>query len=331
MMLDRPGPSLARRTLLASAAAGTGLWLGVARAQAQAAPMWPRGPVKLMTPYAPGGTTHNLGSVVAAQMALQLGVPVRVEDRDESLGEVVRSVARSQPDGHTAMLISNAFLGNTGTRTELGYDPLVDFDPVGLIGRTQVALITRAGGDFASLQEMKKLAPSRRPLVAATFSEGSTSHLAMQRLSRLTGVPFVYQHYRGQRPAVDAVLAGRADLSFINSPELAALHGPQQLRVLAAAGGERLPSLPNVPTLQEQGFDILFWPWIGIAVPSATPDAVVDAFNAALNAAITTPFMSSFFSMTGVTAMPGPPARLRQLMQSELARSGSDAAFAPGR
>lgn len=313
-------PSLSRRALAAGALASAGLWMASNGVHAQPARAWPQRSVTIHTPFAAGGTSHNLGSVVAAQMSIQLDLPVHIEEHGTSLADAARVVARARPDGHTALLVSNVFLGRSGTRDELGYDPLRDFRAVGLIGNTQVALVTRAGSGFASLAEMRRVAARRgAPVVAATFAEGSASHDAMVRLARLAGLPLSVRHYRGQGPAVAALLYGEVDISFINTPELRVLLAQKRVVPLASASAERLTMLPELLTLQEQGYRIVFSPWYGLVVPAATPDAVVSAFNTALNAAIGADFVHNFFAVTGVRSMADTPAAMTSMMLTEIA------------
>lgn len=302
-----------RHTLLAGAA----LLSGSARA-ADAA--WPGGPVVIHTPYGAGGTSHNLSGVVAAQMSISLGNEVPVQARpDQTLTSMAQAVATAPPDGRTALLVSNVFVRAAVASPSVGYEPFNDFRPVGLIARSELALVTHPRTGVRSLSQMLGAARQQhRTLRAASFGKDSTSDGALAQLRQLADVDMPVNHFQGQAPAVEALLAGEQDLVFINLPELQPLLRQHRVVPLAIAARSRSTRLPQVPKLTELGYPIVFAPWYGLLVPAQTPDAVVEAFNRELNAAIGASVVNHVLLAAGVRPEPGTPARLREAMQDEV-------------
>lgn len=319
MNLDPRSRSVSRRRALVGLGAACAAL--PARAQPAGAPPWPSGPITIHTAYLSGGTSHNLGSVTAAQMSIQLRTDVVLQSLpDKSPAALARLVAESAPDGRTALLVSNVFIRSAIVNADAGYDPLVDFKPVGLIASTEFALVANARAPFHSLSRMIELARGRAtPLRVASFGQDSTAHSAAEQLQQLARIPLEVTHYRGQSPAVAALLAGDQDLSFVNMPELLPLVRQKRVVVLATAGKRRSPQLAHVPTFTELGYPITFSPWYGLVVPASTPDAVVLAFNRALREAVDSGYLQSILLALGAAPRAGTPADMRDTMAAEAA------------
>ncbi len=264
---------------------------------------------------------HNLGSVTAAQMSIQLKTEVVLQALPEkSPSEVARFVASAAPDGRTAMLVSNVFMRSAIVQADAGYDPMTDFEPVGLIASTEFALVTHPKSGFHSLPQMIEHARRRsEPLRVASFGQDSTAHSAAEQLQQLARIRLEVTHYRGQAPAVAALLAGEQDLSFINMPELLPLVRQHRVVVLAMAGKRRARQVPQVSTFTELGYAIAFSPWYGLLVPARTPQNVVLAFNRALRDAVESGYLQAILLALGATPRPGAPADMRDVMAAELA------------
>jgi tripartite-type tricarboxylate transporter receptor subunit TctC len=275
-------------TTLSRRAAAIGLAAAAIAGRARAqAPDWPSRPIRMIVPYAPGGTSDTLGRLVGQGIAPLLGQPVVVENR-AGAGSMLgtEAVVRAAPNGHTLLLADTPLtivpaVQAAGGRP-VGFDPLRDLAPVAMLGIAPGVLFVPAALPVRTAAELVTMAKARPEAVAiANSGIGTTTHLMAELLTAQTGTRMTHVPYRGAGPAVQDVASGQVQATFVAYGSAAALVGSGQLRAVGVAGTGRLSALPDVPTLREQGIDLVAGFWWGIIGPAGLPDRVTARLAAA--------------------------------------------------
>ena len=257
---------------------------------ALAQPAWPTRPIRVVASYAPGGGVDVPTRVLAEYMGGVLGQPLVVENRAGATGSIgAAAVAAAAPDGYTILSDASGQALNPALMTNLPFDYATAFAPIGRVCTLpQVLVVLPAGPE--SLAALLEAARRRPGMTYASSGIASGPHLAGAVLSRRAGLGLVHVAYRGSAPAMQDVLAGSVDMAFSTTPQAVPLIREGRLRALAVTTGERLPFLPEVPTVAEsgfEGFDVN--DWVAMWAPAATPAPVLDRLNAALNEALRDP------------------------------------------
>lgn len=277
---------LTRRELLGAAAAGTALsFSGTALAQA-----FPSKSIRLVVPFAPGGTGDFQARVIGEHMGRTLGQSVIVENKAGG-GTVIGTaqVAQAPADGHTLLLIANSFVINAKLRAgTLPYKDMKAFEPVaGLTNSPQMIAVNSASPwrTFKDLVDAAKAKPGT--LSYATVGPATTQHIAGEMLLRQAGMQMIYAPFAGGTPAVNAVLAGHVNMVLANVNELQSFIESGKMRALAVTTPQRLASLPQVPTVAESGLPgYEASAWFGLCAPAGTPKDVVAKIASAAASAL---------------------------------------------
>jgi tripartite-type tricarboxylate transporter receptor subunit TctC len=283
-----------RRRLLAGAALSA-LALMAGNAPAAAAnPDTETRPLVLVVPYPPGGSTDILARILQPKLSERMhGRPVVVENRAGAASQIATSfVARSAPDGNTLLVSFDNHALNPAAKTNLPYDTFKDFVAIGQTVRFPLVIGANPsvpGDTLAAFFDAARKNPRKQYNFAST-GVGSLNHLAPEQLKRLSGVDLLHVPYGGGGPAVQAVVGGQADMTWLS---YAALRGQIQagkIKALAVAGDKRLPDLPNVPTVAESGYPgFEAYSWSGMFAPAGTPAATVKALTADFQAVLADP------------------------------------------
>jgi tripartite-type tricarboxylate transporter receptor subunit TctC len=266
---------------LLCAACGTGT-------PSQAQDGYPSRPIRLVLPYAVGGSADTLARALAEQMRASLGQPVVVDSRpgaNSMLGAEL--VAQAPKDGYTLLYLGWPTIStNLVTYKDVRYR-LEDFQPITTFYRSPVSLTVRKDLPVHNLKELIEHARRQGGLNFGTSGAGSSPHLLMERLKQATGVAFQHVPYKGEGPAVQDVLGGHLPV-FAGSIATPLQHVRSgALKVVATSLPERLPAFPEVGTFREAGFaEHVFTYWHGIAAPAGTPRPVIDKVHAAVVAAM---------------------------------------------
>lgn len=302
---------------VAAAAAVPGL------ASAQAA--FPSRPIRIIVPYAAGGTTDIVGRRMAQRMSEIMGQPVVVENRtggNTTIG--AEAVAKSAPDGYTLLFTNDAtFVANPVLYSQLSYNVQRDFVPVAPV--TYVALALAVGGS-TPVNDMKELVAymkSRKDLSYGSFGAGSQPHLMGEMLKKLTGADLVHVPYRGAAPAITDVMSGQILLTFPAFPTIQGHMTSGKLKLLAVSGDKRVPVAPNVPTLAEAGLkDMDMGAWYAFLAPAGTPREVVTKLNSVVNSILgEKDFVEKNMTSQGMAPMIMSPEQMAALIRSETART----------
>jgi 2-methylaconitate cis-trans-isomerase PrpF/tripartite-type tricarboxylate transporter receptor subunit TctC len=282
-----------------------------------------RKPITLIVPTSAGGGNDTMARIIASKLAPLLGQEVLVDNRAGANGAVASEyVAGAQPDGQTLMF------GYVGTHAmnpalqKLGYDPVADFAPVGLVGSSPTLMVAHpdlAVADVPSLVEALRAQPGRYGYASA--GDGTPPHFAAALFQLATGTAMVGSTHQGAAPAIADTASGRTQLMF---PSLFTAHPfvhSGRLRALAVAGPHRLPGLPEVPTLAEAGVaGVDVTQWYGLFAPARTPPDRVQALNRALNEVLADPAVVQLFERHGASVETGTPQMLGERVRADLAR-----------
>jgi tripartite-type tricarboxylate transporter receptor subunit TctC len=300
------------------------LWLALA-ADSALAQDYPDRPVKIVVPFAAGGTADAVPRLVGDWLSRKWGQPVVIENRTGAAGNIgAEFVYRSAPDGYTLMSSPPPPLViNQNLYPRLGYDA-ARFEPIIVMAHVPNALIVNPdkvkAASVAELIEHMRRNPEA--VTAATQGNGATSHLTAELFQLMAKVKLRHIPYRGSAPALQGLLAGDTDLMFDNLGVSLPLVEAGKLRLLAVASVQRMPSLPDVPALAETlpGFEAVAW--YGIVAPPNTPKHIVEKINADVNEALRQPELQERLKKLSAEVFGGSAERTARYMQDEVARWG---------
>lgn len=308
-------PALARRVAATAAlalAAATG-------ALAQQA--YPARAVKLVVPYAPGGSADIAARLVADEWGKALGGTLFIENKGGAGGNIgVDMVAKAAPDGYTIGLQTVSLAINPALTPKMPYDTLKDLAPIGLVASSQHVLVVNnslPAKNVKELVELLKAEPGRYSYGSA--GAGSTFHMSAELFKAVAGVPMVHIPYRGGGPAMMDTMTGQVALSF---PVLSAAQPHVQagkLRALGVTGSRRSALMPDVPTIAKAGVpNYAFETWFIVFAPAGTPGPVIDKLDAALNQALGSAALKERMTKEGFDPTPSTPAQARARLEKEM-------------
>ena len=310
---------LPRYVLAALTLAAVALLAYPAAAQAT----YPRQPVKMIVPFAPGGTTDILARLIAARMGTDLRQQVVVENVGGAGGSIgAETAARARPDGYTVIL-HTASTGaiNTALYPNLKYDMRRDFVPVSLLTRTPNVLIARKdfpASDLAGFIAAAKRQPGE--INYGSAGNGSILHLSGALLAKQAGIDIVHVPYRGAGPAMNDLVAGVIDVMFDNLPSALVQIRAGNVKPLALTTKTRTPALPNLRTVAEQGFPTYETDtWAAIFAPRGTPPAIVARLHRAAIAAVRDAVTAKRLSDLGAVVVGSTPQELARFRDQQLA------------
>lgn len=311
-----------RRRMLARAAL-TGMAASVARAGTASAQAWPAQPVRLVVPFAPGGTTDLVARMISQGMAERLGQPVLIENRPGA-GATVGSlqVAAAAPDGYTLLMsnIASHGVGPTLYRN-LRYDAVRDFVHVGLVVESPSVWVANPRFPARTLADVARLAQAdSRGIDIASAGAGSGNHLLIVLFGQLTGARVNHVPYRGAGPAMTDVIAGVVPMMSDSLPSSVAHLRQGSVRAIAMSSTARHPGFPDVPTFREQGIDLVSTAWFGLSAQAGTPAPVVERLATTLRAVLDDPALSARFAELGGTTGTLGPEDYTSFIRDEIAR-----------
>ncbi len=284
---------------------------------------YPDRTVKIIVPFPAGGTADAVPRLVADWLSRKWGQPVVIENRTGAAGNIGAEVAyRSAPDGYTLLSAPPPPLViNQSLYPKLGFDPS-KFEPIIVMAQVPNALIVNPNNVKASnLRELVEyLQKNPDKVTAATQGNGTTSHLTSELFQLMAKVKLRHIPYRGSAPALQGLLAGDVDLMFDNLGVSLALVEAGQLKLLAVASPNRLPALPDVPTIAETlpGFEAVAW--YGIVAPPNTPKDIVDTINADVNEALRHPELRDRLKKLSAEIFGGSVEKTSKYMGEEVER-----------
>ena len=284
---------------------------------------YPTKPIKLLVPFAAGGTTDLIARVIADPLGRELGQPVIVENRGGGGGSIgAAETARATPDGyHLGIATVSTTATNPAINPKIPYNVATDFTPVINIAATPNVIAANpqfAGKNYKQFLEEIKKNPAKYSY--ASPGTGSITHLMMEMFKLSTGTDMMHVPYRGSGPALNDAVAGQVPLIFDNLPSALPFIKEKRLVALVVAAPERIPAMPDVPTFKEVGLEAANrMAYYGIVGPKNLPKDIVDKVNAATRKVLQDPAIRKRIEETGSIIQAGTPERFAQQMKEELA------------
>jgi tripartite-type tricarboxylate transporter receptor subunit TctC len=293
----------------------------LALAGAAAAQTWPAKPVRVIAPYAAGGTNDIAARILAERMAQRFGQQVIVENKPGANTRIATEfVAKSAPDGYTLFFCAAPHTTNPGLYEKLPYDTVKDFAPVVQAVTVPLFFLVPAASPIRNAKDLLDFA-KKDPAYANVGSpgNGSAPHLAIELLNSLAGSPLTHIPYKGDAPAIQDLLGGRLGASADPiAPALPHIKAGK-LRAISVASPQRYPLLPEVPTLAEQGFKgAEAFAWFALLAPAGTPAEAVGKLNAEVNLALKQPEVAEKLASLGMTPVGGTPEQLGAFIRADI-------------
>jgi tripartite-type tricarboxylate transporter receptor subunit TctC len=320
-----------RRAVIIGGAAALGA-LPLLPRRARAADAWPNRPVKLVVPFAAGGTTDILARLVGAKLSEEYGQQFIVENKAGAGGNIAADyVAKSDPDGYTFIV------GTLGTHAinkfvfkAMNYDPIKDIAPVIIIAKVPNLFSVTNSLPVKSVAELIALAKSKPgELFYGTPGIGSTAHVATELFKSMTGVNIAHVPYKGSAPALTDLIAGRVQMTIDNLPASQPFADSNSIRALAISTATRWPLMPDLPTVAEagvSGYDASSWFTIG--APAKTSPEIIAKLNASVEKFIKSEDGTTRMRKLGAEPVGGSPESMQTFVLAETEKWGKVAQFA---
>ena len=298
-------------------------------AGAQAQGNWPTKPVRIVVPFAPGGTTDILARATAAELTKAFGQPFVVDNRAGAGGNIgTEVVAKAAPDGYTLLMGTVGTHGiNRALYDKLAFDPVKDFAPITLVAGVPNVMVMNADKARAlgitNVQQFIAYAKANPgKLNMASSGNGTSIHMAGELFKTMTGSYMVHFPYRGSGPALMDMVGGNMDVMFDNLPSAMQQIKAGKLTALAVTSAERSVALPDVPTVEQAGGPALKGfeasSWFGLLAPAGTPPEIVNAIQREVAKAIASPAVKEKLLAQGAIPSGNTPQEFARLIDSEL-------------
>ncbi|UFN49539.1 tripartite tricarboxylate transporter substrate binding protein [Roseomonas sp. OT10] len=290
------------------------------RARAQEA--WPNRPVRLVVPFAAGGSTDILARLVSGPLGARLGQPVVVENRGGAGGTIGADAVVKATDNHTLLM---AAIGTASMNYAL-YKGSITFKPEDLVAVTQVArvpniIIAAPSLPAKTLAEAMALAKGKGGLTIGSPGSGTSNHLVGELLKEAAGVELIHVPFRGAGPMLAEVIAGRVDIAVDNLPSSLPHARDGRVRGLAVTGTQRVAALPDVPTVAEAGFpSVTASAWFGLQAPARMPRPAIERVATELQAALREPELRAKLAEQGAEPVGDTPEQFEAFIREEIAR-----------
>jgi tripartite-type tricarboxylate transporter receptor subunit TctC len=280
---------------------------------------YPSRPVKLILPQPAGGAVDLIARTLGDRLADQMKQPVIVENMPGANGGLAgAAVARSAPDGYTLFVaVDTNLVVNPNLYPNLAYDPFRDFAPISVLTKVALVLVANPKLKANNVRELiaeAKASPGK--LNYAAIGLGTQAHLGMELLKLMTGTDIARVDYRGTAPAMTAVVAGEVEMMFTGPPSAKAMSEGGKLKLIAVAGKQRMPLMPEVPTLDESGVPgYELTGWFGVLAPARTPGPVLDRLTAEVRKAVADPRFADRMKAQGLDVVGSSATEMLAQMQ----------------
>ena len=308
------------RVLLSCAFCALGATAGVAGAAEAPAPPYPSKSVRIVVPFAAGGTSDVLTRLLGQRLTPLYGQQVIIDNRPGSGGQIgAEIVARAPADGYTLVSGTIGIQAAYAIYTKLQHDPAKDLQPVILLAEVPGVLVVHPSMPVKNVREFLALARARPgEITFGSAGVGSSTHMTGELFKLTAKVDLTHVPYKGSAPALSDLLGGQIQAMFENLPTLPSHIAAGKVRALAVTSKARSPALPDVPTVAESGlpgFDATAW--FTIAAPSKVPAPIVQKLNADINGIMKQPEMEARFRELGLTRIGGSPEEAAKYFAAE--------------
>jgi tripartite-type tricarboxylate transporter receptor subunit TctC len=291
-----------------------------------AAQEWPTKPVKFVVPFPPGGTVDPLARLMAAKLGESLGGQFIVENRPGAGGSIgTAQVAKAAPDGYTFVFVFDSHGVNQAILKTLPYDTARDFAPVMLVGTAPYAIGTRADKPYQSFRDVVAAAKAKPDAVTiGSIGNGTVGHLAALLAQQVGGFKLSHVPFAGGGPMTQNMIGGHIELGIGSAALLTPHVRGGRMRALATTGEKRAPTLPDVPTLAEQGIPgVVALAWWGVFAPAGTPESILRKFWTGLKNALELPDVRKTLAEgVGMEIVAASPAETQKFLLDEMQRWG---------
>lgn len=299
------------------------LWCALCAAPLAHAQAYPSKPLRIISPFAPGGGNDTLCRIVAPRLSENLKQPVYIENRAGANGIIGTEIAaRSAPDGYTIVLIPSGHAVNASLRKKLPFDSIRDFTPLTLAGSSPLVLAVHPSLPAQSVKSLVALARAQPgQLTYGSAGVGSSGHLGGALFESLTRTKMLHIPYKGMALAITDLISGQVTMTFGTSLSVVPHARSGRLRALATTGAARSPALPDLPTVAEAGvpgYEASLW--YGFVGPALIPAPIVQRLHAALVAALSQPDVREKLASQGVDPRTNTPEEFSRLLVSDLER-----------
>jgi tripartite-type tricarboxylate transporter receptor subunit TctC len=283
---------------------------------------YPSKPIKFVVPFAAGGGGDVVARMLAQRLQERLGNPIIVENKTGAGGNIGSDfVLKSPPDGYTLLNMSSTYPIQAAV-SKLPFDPIGDMQPIIMVSRDPVVLLVNVNSPLKNARDLfdaAKKSPGK--LTYGSAGVGSIAHLGMEELAHVMGIQLTHVPYKGSSQAFTDVLGGQVDMMLTS----ATFSGPHikggKVRGLGIAGTQRMPTLADVPTFEEQGFKAYnVVDWKAVAGPKGMPPDVVAFLNKELNEVLRMKAVTEKFEAEGTTAVGGTPEQMMETVRSDVER-----------
>jgi len=291
-------------------------------AQAQSAANYPSKPIRIVVPFPPGGATDILARAIGNELSKAFNQSVVIENKGGGGGNPGADlVAKSAPDGYTLVMATvGTHAINMSLYSKMPYDAVRDFEPIVLVAGVPNLLVVHPSVPAKSVKELTALAKAQPgKLNVASSGSGTSIHLAAELYKQMAGVDIVHVPYKGSAPAVADLLGGQVQMMFDNLPVSLPHAKAGKLRALAVTSPNRSSALPDVPTMDEEGykgFDATSW--FGLLAPAGTPKDIINKLNAASVKALASPEMRERLAAQGAEPVGNSPEQFGAFIKSEI-------------
>lgn len=294
----------------------------VLQAGPSAAQTYPAKPIRIIVPYAPGGSTDVVFRILAPRLSENLGQQVLIENRPGAASTVgLDLVAKSPPDGYTVGIANIAYGANPTLYKKMPFDAERDLAPVSLVSIVTMVLSVHPSVPARSVKQLIALAKAKPGTINyGSAGNGSANHLATARFTHMTGIDMVHVPYKGGGPAVVSIVAGETAVLFATIPSAFQHFKTGKLVPLGVSRAQRNAALPDIPTIDEagvRGYEAI--EWNGVMVPTGTPPAVVNRLHQAIVKAVAIPDVKERVSGIGADLVGNTPDEYRAFLKNELA------------
>ena len=291
-------------------------WSGLAAAQ-----VYPDRPVKVFVPYAAGGNTDAIARLAGQHLSEALGQQFVIENRGGASGAIaVETVARAPADGYTLLVMALPQAAVLPAITKVKYDTVADFAPVSNIGFNSFILTVHPSLPVKTPSELVAYVKgSKDKLTYASGGPATHANLSMVLFLKRTGLDVAPVHLRGGSELLNNVMAGHIPMGFLNASDVFQQAAAGTVRPLGVATKDRVPQLPDLPTMIESGYeDFVVVTWNGVVAPANTPPAIIDKLSAELQKAVRSPKIAERLSAIGVTSIGDTPKAFAETIKSDI-------------
>lgn len=288
---------------------------------------YPMKPVRIITPFPPGGSVDLVARLIGADLSKPLGQQVVIDNRSGASGIIGTEVAKNAaPDGYTLLVNTLPFVTNQFAYAKVPYDPVNDFAPISLLCSVSSVLVSHPALPVNSMKDLIALARSKpNAITYGTAGAATNPHIAGELLNNLAKIKLLPVHYKGGGPATIAAISGETQLYFVNAiPEALPFIQAKKLKALGITATKRNPSAPQIPTMAEAGLPgYEFTTWQILAAPKATPAPIIATLNEKVRAALKTPDAVKRWQDRGLDVIASTPEEMTAHLNREIKKWGA--------